>query len=413
MFQFYVMIIAILYFLLGLYFLKKWRFVKSTNLGFGIVGSIYCLKIVFGIGYALFFLKPNNGILADTWNFYTLSISETNSLIKNPIHFIKDIWENNYTNNNLFNGTQNIFNNLKTTIFTKILAILNVFTIKNYYANLVILNFIFLVANLSLYKLFLKGYNGNKWLLIGSVFLIPNFIFWQSGLHKDGLIFSLICVILYAVNKLLTKGLKLNLFLGLMISLIVIFLIKNYILFLLLLSIAMYLVLLKTKWHKGLIISLFFVFGIAFFYLLGGFEILAAKRAEFLQLPSNTLVKAPLLTANPKSAFTFLPSALSMSLFQPKFWQANNSFALGAGLHQFAVLLIIGLLIYLPKKNKKNTPFILCCISFGCLVWLLNGYIIPFSGAIVRYNSLSLPFIIGGLVSWASPQFIVYKWGKR
>lgn len=407
------MIITAAYTLLFSWLLNKQRFVKSLNLGIATVVILYLCKIFAGIAYAFYFKNTNTGLLADTWNFHELSLKETKLLLQNPLGFLQDIWVNNYQQNQLFVGQSSIYNNLKTTLFVKLLGILNVFTGKSYYANLVILNFIFLLGNMTLYKLLLKGYTGNKWLLIFVVFLLPNFLFWQSGLHKDGLVFTLICFFVYAVSKLIENGIKLKYCLIAIVAFSLVFLIKNYVALLIVPALLVFILSIKLNARKVFITLFTLIVCFCLFWLFNGFEILAHKRAEFLQLKSNTLIAAPQLNGNLKSVFQFLPSALSMSLLQPKFWQAIGSFAILAGLHQLGVIVGLGVLIYLPKKNKKNTALIAFCIVFGCLLWLLNGYIIPFAGAIIRYNSVVLPFVFGGLVSWVSPQFSIKRLATR
>ena len=47
-----------------------------------------------------------------------------------------------------------------------------------------------------------------------------------------------------------------------------------------------------------------------------------------------------------------------------------------------------------PGKGQPSTGFAICCLVFSVCGMLLIGYIIPFAGAIVRYRSLYLPFLL-------------------
>lgn len=396
---------AIAYLIFSIWFLHKLSFVRTANLGFAATVILFFSKLLAGVCYAFYFSNTNNGLLADTWNFHRLSVIETNTLLHNPIVFIKDFWENKYETNSLFAGSSSIYNNLKTTVFVKFLAILNVFTLKNYYANLIILNLVFFVGNLALYKLLVKGYQGNKWVLIMAVFLLPNFLFWQSGLHKDGLVFSFLCFCMYSLNAIYQTQFKFKYVIIAIASFSCIFFIKNYLSILFLVAFVVYLIILKANSNRLLLVLTVLVGSYIVFALLGGPNILANKRTEFLQLPSNTLVAAPNLKSNISSVLYFFPSALNMSLFQPKFWEAKTPFSFMAGLHQLAIVVTLVVLIILPKKNRKNLAITAFCLVFGILLTLLNGYIIPFAGAIIRYNSFTLPFLVGGLISWVSPQF--------
>src|SRR4030095_14357212 len=111
-------------------------------------------------------------------------------LLKDPVAFVKDLFTyNDDSTGNLFIAKNSYWNQLKSNIIIKILAIVNVFTFKNYYAGVIVFNFFFFFGCIAFYRLLIEKIKANTLLRIVFVFCIPSFLFWCSGLHKDGFIF--------------------------------------------------------------------------------------------------------------------------------------------------------------------------------------------------------------------------------
>ena len=69
-------------------------------------------------------------------------------------NFFKDIFNHRYSNSgNIFIAENSYWNDLKSNVIIKLLAICNVFTFKNYYANIVFFNFLFLFGLVAFYRL--------------------------------------------------------------------------------------------------------------------------------------------------------------------------------------------------------------------------------------------------------------------
>ena len=127
--------------------------------------------------YAGYYLLPENYPGSDTFRFFHASLAETDVLLKNPVLFFKELFTHQYTNSgNIFIANQSYWNDLKSNIIIKLLAIINVFTFKNYNAAIVFFNFLFFFGLVGFYKLIQNIVPTNKWLLVIGIFLIPSFI---------------------------------------------------------------------------------------------------------------------------------------------------------------------------------------------------------------------------------------------
>jgi hypothetical protein len=128
---------------------------------------------------------------------------------------------------------------------------------------------------------------------------------------------------------------------------------------------------------------------------------LADKQHEFLLLEGNSKLELTPLEPTFASYFSVLPQAVNHIFFRPYFNEIETSFHLLTFAENLFVLLIILMCVLFAKKEmlfRLANPFCLFCISFALTGYLLIGYTVPFSGAIIRYKAfytvfLLLPFI--------------------
>ena len=161
--------------------------------------GLFLIKIISGIAYAKFYSLPKYYSGADTWRFYRLSLNETKWFLNAPFAFIKDLFVYGYDNSgNVFISGNSYWNDLKSNVLIKLMAVMNVLTHNSYYTNIVLFNFIFLFGLVAVFKIFDQIFPDKKKIIILGVFLLPSTLFWCSGIHKDGLILSAAGLLVYS-----------------------------------------------------------------------------------------------------------------------------------------------------------------------------------------------------------------------
>jgi len=185
-------------------------------------------------------------------------------------------------------------------------------------------NFLFLFGLVALFKVLLAIYPTKKWMIILGVFLLPSTLFWCSGIHKDGLILSAIGVSLYCVQKLLNKQFSFKYFALIFLSFLLIFALRNYILFLLVSSIFCWCLAERFPNHKNYIFLAFYTFGLICFFItpvifpsLNPPNYIAIKQHEFLELSGGSKVYTDTLQPTLSGFISFLPTAFDMALLRP------------------------------------------------------------------------------------------------
>lgn len=396
--------IFIIYVFLFTWLITSIAFIKKTNLPITWITGLFALKLIAALVYACFYLQPAYYATSDTWNYFKLSKSETDILLTDPLAFFKELF--GYTHvqaGNLFIGKNSYWNDLKSNVIIKLLAICNVFTLKNYFADLVIFNFLFFFSTCALYRLLQQVFAVKKIFLVAFVFCIPSFLFWCSGLHKDGLMFSCIAVIIYCFyRQLAANKIILAYFLFSLICFILLFAQRNFMAFLLLPALLAWYLCYKYPARSKLIVVSVWSIGIILFFSSPFIshkadlpQYIIERQAEFNELTGNSKIDVPPLENNLVSFIKFLPSAIDMAFFRPHVTELHNTSYLPAIAE---VLLLWGaIIVSFFFKRKKATPsqraYILFCIIFSVSFLLIAGYTITFSGAIVRYRAMVLPFL--------------------
>lgn len=402
----YLLFIAYLVFFCWL--ITKIKFITDSGVSKKILIALFVLKVFAGVIYGYVYRQiPNHHIYADTWRFFYESKEETDLLFHEPGKYFTDIFHNPYEKGylRLFSGHHSYWSDLKSNFMVKLISVFNIFSLKQYYVNVIFYAFITFFGPVALYRLFDKIFPGKKIPLLAGCFLIPSFLYWCSGLHKDGLIFSGIAFIMYHIDKMITEeGFSFKRSLYILLCLVLIFPLRNYITVALLPAITAWLLSVKWKQKKWMAFSLVYLFcGILFFasrFINPKINLplsVSMRQAEFVKLKGNSFIETTKLLPGLKSFTRNLPQALNHSLLRPYPTEIQNRLYFPAAIEVMGYLILLGLFLF-KGKNIFTHPSVLFAFFFSASLLILIGYTIPFIGAIVRYRSLLLPFLITPLL---------------
>lgn len=392
------------FFLIQLLF-KKNGFIKNSNIPYLTILFIFSIKVLTAFFYGLYFSKSGQVETADTWRYFSESTVETDWLFNNPKAFAADLFTNyHHTTGNLFIGTHSYWNDLKATFFIKVLAIINVFTNKNYYVNILFFNAFFVFGGVALYRLFNQYFQVKKWILVVAVFLAPGFLFWCSGIHKDGLLFTASAILLYTFNSIIHNSSSFKRWAILLVCFLLIFILGNYYVLAIFPAIAGYFICTKYKRNPFIVYScivaiclFIFLFSNNFSFTKGISESVVTKHNEFLLLTGNTKFNTPVLENTTADLLKFLPFAFSSSLLRPVPGSDIKLTQLIPIVENYLILfLLLGGVAYSIVFHKPSIrhPLILTCLTISFFLLLFIGYTVCFDGAIVRYRSVLIPFLL-------------------
>jgi hypothetical protein len=255
-------------------------------------------------------------------------------------------------------------------------------------------------------------FKGKLAIIAGTTFMIPSFIFWTSGIHKDGIVFLAIGLTTYHLyNYFKNKQSKKSL-LYITLLLIGLFPLRNYVVLAMIPAIFAWWWSTKMNSNKWLP---FVLTGIACISILFTTKYIfpkinlpvaiVMKQNSFRALGGESILPQPSLSSDIRSFIKNAPNALNHALARPYLNEADSIAVFLSALEIILFWLFVFIWFFRYSDNPYRHPTIMFLLMISISVLLLTGYIVPQMGAIVRYRSIFLPLII-------IPVMCTTKWRK-
>lgn len=398
------------YLVLFSWLVTKIKFFTNSGLTSAQLIILFFIKVLAGIFYG--WIGVYYGDLAqmvDTWAYHYESLNEYQLLINNPAGFFSSIFKTSHDSgySDFFSSKNSWWNDLKSNSFLKILAFFNVFSFGNYYVNVIFYSFISLFGPIAVYRVMKDVFPAQKLPVLLATFLVPSFLYWTSGVHKDGIIFLGFALVIYNFYFVLKeKKLQWHRLLLILFGLLLILALRNFLTIVLIPSLLAWFVSVKVKFNPIIIFSCIYLFFIMLFftakYVYPGLDFpfaVTEKQQAFLAHKGGSAVEVELLKPNFTSFLKNAPQAFTLSTIRPYPADVRHLLSLAAALEiNFLLLLFAAFLIWRKKYTRLN-PFLLFCLFLSFSVLMMIGYTVNFLGAIVRYRSIVLPFLIIPMVA--------------
>ncbi len=271
----------------------------------------------------------------------------------------------------------------------------------NIHVHTVIFSFLSFIGLVFLFKGMRRLKELPPWLFVVACILPPSLLLWGSGLLKETLVILPLGLSIYGATGIY-KGKKSwpIMFLGLLLFLGI----KPYVLVAVLPVLIYLLIRRSTAWNPW--VSLGSSFGISvlglgvssFIPKMDVIGVLALKRKDFVQVAEDSGAGSTIDIPAFSSFLEFLmyaPGAAVRTLFRPWLWEMSSTLeALAAAENSIYILL---LLLALWFRRKGLDDMFMISLIFVLSLSVLVGSVTPVLGAIVRYKSPALPFLIFGV----------------
>ncbi len=395
-----------LYLLIFCWLLRKNAFIKNAGPDNRTILVLFLIKIIAGIAIgwlSLHFYSAGN----DYWDVNREGWKEYQLLWSDPHEYFTNLFKSSYPGgyDGLFDSFHSFWNDLRNNLVIKLVSVFDIFSRGDYYINSLFFNFIIFFGHIALYRVFIKVYPGKIYPVIIGCFLLPSLLYFSSGIHKDGIVFLLLAILVYAVFLSLQKNrFNFRRVFIIVISLFLLFVTRSFILFALLPALIAWVLAAKTRWPAVRVFTLVYLTaGLLLFNFHSIFPAadplatIVQKQADFLQLPASaTVIKLDTLQPNFSSFMHNAPQSLNHLLLRPYLMELPSPILLPMNMELLLYqLLFIAFIFFREKRsNRIGGPFIVFAIFFTLTAFLFIGFIVPNLGSMVRYRSLYLPFII-------------------
>ena len=285
-------------------------------------------------------------------------------------------------------------------------ALFNLFTFgTGVYVNAIFFAFISFLAAICLAKVFQQMLNpGTKVLLVP--FLMPSLWYWTAGMHKEGLSVFLAALLMFGLVQMHKSKYHYGISL-VVIGFSLLFFTRFFIAALLLPPLLAYAI--SMRWSNlaplAVNIAVFLFFGLVS-YLIPKLlhtpnlvDAIIAKKALYEALSNaNTAIDLGSYEQSYWGIIQSTPQALFNAIVRPHFLDVNSVYLGLASAESLLITILFVLSLFYVKNCSRNEKVILYLfISFSLSYLLLAGLIVPNLGAILRYRSVALFFLIPAL----------------
>lgn len=398
------------YFLFVIYFgLFCWLLYKSGLLlqsGLRIPYWIlfFCIKTAASCYYGYFFSTQKGLVHADTWRLHQEALQEYPLIFKDPIRFFTDLFGNNYQHWSGLFEQQGYFNDFKDNLMLLVISIMDIFSGGNYYVNALLFSFIsfwgFVFIYISCVALFKKQ---PSWLSTCILLLSPSCLFWTAGIHRDGLVLLFFGLSIYWASKIMGGLINKRAIICFILSVFCLGAFRNYVAILFILSFMPWIIVKQFEYKPKNVFSVYTVLCIAMFFLSGTIlssaglpQKIIDRKKSFEMLQANSRMDSINLQPNFASYVQAFPMAMEHVTLDPLPWKAHTKMEWLAALEMF---FSIALLLFCWVKSKGGSSIEVQSLSWLLVLFcvsnlILTGYVVPFSGAIVRYRSMFVMLLL-------------------
>jgi hypothetical protein len=342
--------------------------------------------------------------MVDTWALHGYGLYEYKLMGTNPSEYFSNLFHNPYDNglSNFFGSFNSYWNDLKKNIFVKMLSVFNIFSFGNYYSNVIFYSFLSFFGPVAFFKVMNHVFPGRKMVILVATFLVPSFLYWTSGIHKEGLLFVGLSLIIYHLYFGWKNGMKARNWFGIFGGIFLLLIFRNFLMVLIIPGIITWFIAQRYQRH-GLTVffGLYSLFAIVFFtgkYIhpkLDFPQAVVDKQQAFLQLQEgNSTVPITELQPTLQSFIKNTPQAITLSAVRPYPSDVNHLLSLAASLETNLLLLFFLLFLFFRKKENLSPNIIYFMVFISFTILLAIGFSVNNLGAIVRYRSLVIPLLI-------------------
>jgi hypothetical protein len=271
----------------------------------------------------------------------------------------------------------------------RINALFRIVSFGNYHVHSLLLNFLAFIGSFSLARLFLV-YTKSKWKTYLAVFLIPSVVFWSSGILKEAVLLFALGLFGWNFHKLLMDKWQWKRIPILLFLLAILLIMKLYVFIAFIPAITGWWISQKTR-RTILVYAVTVIVGVFSGYVLSWInpglnflEIIADKQRDFINLSKafnvNSAIAMDYLKPNLWSFIQATPTALINTFTRP--WPTEIK----------SILFLSW--FYGKRIEPKQWKFVIFCLTFSIVLFLIIGLTTPIIGAIVRYKIPAIPFLM-------------------
>ncbi len=410
-------LLALGYVALLLWWIRRSRFFALPGLRKRHLAGLFLLKVAAGTALWLIYTHHyTERANADIFKYFDDSATMYAALWERPVDFFRmlfgigndtpyfteayyrhmDHWFRKYESN--------LYNDAHTMI--RFNAVVRILSGGHIHVHNVFAAFLAFTGMTALCRAFVRHLPGRERALYASVFLVPSVLFWASGVIKESLLFFGLGLMLWKSFRWIEGRFSARDLVVLAFCLVLLFFLKFYVLLSMLPALAA-LIWCRRAPARPLVkyaitMALFTAAGANMQHLIKGFDIIDIlwwKHQDFIGLAtamnSGSYVAPPPLSPDLLGFLFYAPYAVYMALLGPLVHGGGGALSWISAIENATIVLAAALcLFHMRRPIAIDRPLLLFCITYILLLAFVIGVTTPVMGAVVRYRTPMLPFLL-------------------
>jgi hypothetical protein len=427
-------LLAIGYTALLLYAMRRMPFfARVPGLPLRWVAGFFLLKIAAGTALWVVYTRiyPER-VHADIFKFFDDSAVMFSALPERPGDYLRMLFavgndtpwfdERYYMvmNNWYRQFESNLYNDAHTMI--RFNAALRLLSFGEYHVHTVFAAFCALAGMVGIHRAFVKELPGRERALAWVVFAVPSVLFWASGVLKESLLFLGLGLLVWLVRRFLRGRFRWSDGPVLVACLLLLFTLKLYVLLSLVPALAAFAL---ARWSGRTLPSFAGVYALMVALVVlsaqvpgwNVLDILAWKQWDFIGLARATeagsFVAPEPLEPTLWSFVRHAPGALWSATMGPLLHHAGGALGLATVAEGIALLALLAFCLWMRRPwHTLDGPLLLALLAFCCTLLLVIGYTTPVMGAVVRYRTPMLPFLLIAALLVLDHHTVLQRWPR-
>lgn len=363
--------------------------------------AAFAFKIL--LGFANYYIWINILEHGDSLRYMHDSLVVYNSLFDDPLTYVQLIFRTSLENvpEQLIPYQKALFIEWHVPEYhmVRLLAILNLFTAGSAWGNIVLLSFLIFLAQLFLFRSLKHIIGENKMTIrvaYAILFFLPSTIFWSSGLLKEGPVLALLSLLAGCTIRLMGKVQKADLLKYvtiILITLFVLFLVRDYVAILCLFNGA---ILLLIAHHKrpfiyAMVLTIVLATGVSILaqtFSNGFLDHLKTEQTYFLLSGTDPDYTFQTLDGTFRDLIGKIPYVINNVLFRPNILHSSTLFRIYQSIE---LLLSWSLILWLLLRNRKHirlSPAGIAVMLLCIELLFLFGLMVTDADTLSRYRSV-------------------------
>lgn len=400
-------------------FLLRWLpFVRRSGIRPATMSTIFLLKVIAGTAlWAIYTFYYDDRSTADIFKYFDDSSVMFNALVADPKAYAQMLFgignDSAYLSENYYQVMNHWYREYETTFYNdshtiiRFNALVRLFSFGEFHVHTLFMSFLSTLGCVALFRSFQEYLVVGKTGLVLACFLLPSMLLWTSAPMKEGLLITGLGLFLFQFMHLVNGRISLLGLVVMMLSMALVFFQKFYVLASMLPGLLIYAWGAKFLKPSLTVKSLSVVLLCAVTVLAIGqlipsvnlLELLTRKQHDFinhgLATGSQSMIPVPELDGTVRSFVLSAPQALFNSIVGPSYYLRGGSFGVAANLENLVILGSLLLAVIYHKRSHGRLAYLaIYCVLFILVLFLIIGWTTPVLGALVRYRTPALPFVL-------------------